>query len=68
MIIIIIFSYAGSREHYLCDTEVNLCYSNPCGNQGTCQRKEGGYVCVCKPGFTGEKQVTYIYIYACSCV
>ncbi|KAJ4450280.1 hypothetical protein ANN_01700 [Periplaneta americana] len=46
--------FTGSREHYLCDTEVNLCYSNPCGNQGTCQRKEGGYTCVCKPGFTGR--------------
>ncbi|PSN41253.1 Protocadherin-like wing polarity protein stan [Blattella germanica] len=46
--------FTGSREHYLCDTEVNLCYSNPCGNQGICQRKEGGYVCVCKPGFTGQ--------------
>ncbi|XP_049833037.1 protocadherin-like wing polarity protein stan isoform X1 [Schistocerca gregaria] len=46
--------FTGSREHYLCDTEVNLCYSNPCGNNGQCYRKEGGYTCVCKPGFTGK--------------
>ncbi|XP_059482643.1 protocadherin-like wing polarity protein stan isoform X3 [Neocloeon triangulifer] len=46
--------FTGSREHYLCDTEVNLCYSNPCVNGGTCMRKEGGYTCVCKSGFTGK--------------
>jgi cadherin EGF LAG seven-pass G-type receptor 1 len=46
--------FTGSREHYLCDTEVNLCYSNPCQNQGTCMRREGGYTCVCQTGFTGK--------------
>ncbi|KAK7789529.1 hypothetical protein R5R35_000833 [Gryllus longicercus] len=46
--------FTGSREHYLCDTEVDLCYSNPCSNRGDCKRKEGGYTCVCKPGFTGK--------------
>ncbi|XP_066994105.2 protocadherin-like wing polarity protein stan [Anabrus simplex] len=46
--------FTGSRETYLCDTEVDLCYSNPCSNHGQCQRKEGGYTCVCKPGFTGH--------------
>nr|CAD7570225.1 unnamed protein product [Timema californicum] len=45
--------FTGSREPYLCDTEVNLCYSNPCGHNGNCHRSEGGYSCVCKPGFTG---------------
>lgn len=45
--------FTGSREHYLCDTEVNLCYSNPCRNNGTCYRKEGGYSCGCLAGFTG---------------
>ncbi|XP_046394946.1 protocadherin-like wing polarity protein stan isoform X2 [Ischnura elegans] len=45
--------FTGSREHYLCDTEVDLCYSNPCGNGGTCRRREGGYTCSCRPGFTG---------------
>ena len=44
---------AGMREHYVCDTEVNLCYSNPCGHGGQCLRKEGGYSCVCKLGFAG---------------
>lgn len=46
--------FTGSREHYLCDTEVNLCYSNPCKNNGTCYRKEGGHSCGCLPGFTGS--------------
>ncbi|XP_063227767.1 protocadherin-like wing polarity protein stan [Bacillus rossius redtenbacheri] len=46
--------FTGSREHYLCDTEVNLCYSNPCGHNGECHRREGSYTCVCKPGFTGR--------------
>jgi len=44
----------GSREHYLCDTEVDLCYSAPCQNGGTCMRKEGSYSCVCKHGFVGR--------------
>ena len=42
------------REHYECDTEVDLCYSSPCGNHGTCMRKEGGYTCICLPEFTGK--------------
>ncbi|XP_063598702.1 protocadherin-like wing polarity protein stan [Penaeus indicus] len=46
--------FTGMREHYECDTEVNLCYSNPCGNHGTCMRREGGYTCVCLPEFTGK--------------
>jgi EGF-like domain len=33
---------------------VNLCHSNPCGHGGKCIRKEGGYTCVCKPGFAGD--------------
>lgn len=46
--------FTGSREHYLCDTEVNLCYSNPCGNYGVCHTREGGYTCVCNTGYTGK--------------
>ncbi|XP_066601005.1 protocadherin-like wing polarity protein stan [Prorops nasuta] len=46
--------FTGSKEAYLCDTEVNLCYSNPCQNDGTCRRREGGYACSCGPDFTGE--------------
>ncbi|XP_045101942.1 protocadherin-like wing polarity protein stan isoform X7 [Portunus trituberculatus] len=46
--------FTGMREHYVCDTEVNLCYSSPCGNHGTCMRREGGYTCVCTPGYTGK--------------
>ncbi|XP_015521680.1 protocadherin-like wing polarity protein stan isoform X1 [Neodiprion lecontei] len=46
--------FTGSREAYLCDTEVNLCYSNPCENGGTCRRREGGYTCSCADGFIGS--------------
>uniref|UniRef100_A0A8C4JZJ6 Cadherin EGF LAG seven-pass G-type receptor 3 n=1 Tax=Dromaius novaehollandiae TaxID=8790 RepID=A0A8C4JZJ6_DRONO len=37
-----------------CETEINLCYSNPCLNGGVCTRKEGGYTCVCHQPFSGE--------------
>ncbi|OXB64510.1 hypothetical protein ASZ78_012773 [Callipepla squamata] len=37
-----------------CETEINLCYSNPCQHGGTCTRKEGGYTCVCRQHFSGE--------------
>uniref|UniRef100_A0A8B9QH47 Cadherin EGF LAG seven-pass G-type receptor 3 n=1 Tax=Apteryx owenii TaxID=8824 RepID=A0A8B9QH47_APTOW len=37
-----------------CETEINLCYSNPCLNGGVCTRKEGGYTCVCRQPFSGE--------------
>ncbi|XP_073973404.1 protocadherin-like wing polarity protein stan isoform X2 [Rhodnius prolixus] len=45
--------FIGIKEHYLCDTEINLCYSNPCKNSGQCMQAEGSYTCICKPGFTG---------------
>ncbi|XP_048462262.1 cadherin EGF LAG seven-pass G-type receptor 3 [Rhincodon typus] len=37
-----------------CETEINLCYSNPCQNSGICSRREGGYTCVCREEFTGD--------------
>ncbi|XP_053677097.1 protocadherin-like wing polarity protein stan [Anopheles nili] len=45
--------FTGSKEHYLCDTEVDLCYSDPCQNGGSCIRREGGYSCVCSEQYTG---------------
>ena len=39
---------------YLCDVEVDYCYSNPCNNTGVCERTEGGYTCKCKDGFAGK--------------
>ncbi|XP_035217412.1 protocadherin-like wing polarity protein stan, partial [Stegodyphus dumicola] len=44
--------FTGMKHKYECDTEVNLCYSSPCGANGTCIRKEGGYTCICREGFT----------------
>ncbi|KAK7884626.1 hypothetical protein WMY93_027749 [Mugilogobius chulae] len=37
-----------------CETEINLCYSNPCLNGGVCARREGGYTCICRGNYTGE--------------
>uniref|UniRef100_A0A8C9ML59 Cadherin EGF LAG seven-pass G-type receptor 3 n=1 Tax=Serinus canaria TaxID=9135 RepID=A0A8C9ML59_SERCA len=37
-----------------CETEINLCYSNPCLNGGVCTRREGGYTCICRQHFSGE--------------
>ncbi|XP_054464579.1 LOW QUALITY PROTEIN: cadherin EGF LAG seven-pass G-type receptor 3 [Anoplopoma fimbria] len=38
-----------------CETEINLCYSNPCLNGGVCARREGGYTCICREDFTGDR-------------
>ncbi|XP_061496273.1 cadherin EGF LAG seven-pass G-type receptor 1 isoform X3 [Rhineura floridana] len=37
-----------------CETEIDLCYSNPCGNNGLCRSREGGYICECYEDYTGE--------------
>ncbi|KAJ8731807.1 hypothetical protein PYW08_014537 [Mythimna loreyi] len=58
--------FTGSREHYMCDTEVDLCYSSPCINNGTCVRREGGYTCVCAPGYTGVNCETVLTSATCS--
>ncbi|XP_062842208.1 cadherin EGF LAG seven-pass G-type receptor 2 [Trichomycterus rosablanca] len=38
-----------------CETEIDLCYSNPCGNHGVCRSHEGGFVCQCLHDYTGER-------------
>lgn len=37
-----------------CETEIDLCYSAPCKNNGKCRSREGGYTCECPENFTGE--------------
>uniref|UniRef100_A0A8V5FS30 Uncharacterized protein n=1 Tax=Melopsittacus undulatus TaxID=13146 RepID=A0A8V5FS30_MELUD len=44
---------AGFTGDY-CETEIDLCYSNPCGNNGLCRSREGGYTCECYEDYTGE--------------
>ncbi|XP_072336405.1 cadherin EGF LAG seven-pass G-type receptor 2 isoform X1 [Scyliorhinus torazame] len=44
---------AGFTGDY-CETEIDLCYSNPCGNNGICRSREGGYTCECHEDFTGN--------------
>ena len=33
---------------------INECESNPCQNDGICQDGDGGYKCICQPGFDGD--------------
>uniref|UniRef100_A0A8C2Z8K1 Cadherin EGF LAG seven-pass G-type receptor 2 n=1 Tax=Cyclopterus lumpus TaxID=8103 RepID=A0A8C2Z8K1_CYCLU len=37
-----------------CETEIDLCYSKPCGVHGVCRSREGGYTCECLEDYTGE--------------
>lgn len=36
-----------------CSESYNLCYRRPCGNHGKCVGTDGGFTCICDPGFTG---------------
>ncbi|XP_031423976.1 cadherin EGF LAG seven-pass G-type receptor 2 isoform X2 [Clupea harengus] len=45
---------AGFTGDY-CETEVDLCYSKPCGPHGICRSREGGYTCECLDDYTGER-------------
>ncbi|XP_036415720.1 cadherin EGF LAG seven-pass G-type receptor 2 [Colossoma macropomum] len=38
-----------------CETEIDLCYSNPCGVHGVCRSHEGGFTCECLHDYTGER-------------
>ncbi|XP_072238280.1 cadherin EGF LAG seven-pass G-type receptor 2 [Leuresthes tenuis] len=38
-----------------CETEIDLCYSKPCGAHGVCRSSEGGFTCECYEDFTGER-------------
>ncbi|KAF4072460.1 hypothetical protein AMELA_G00263260 [Ameiurus melas] len=38
-----------------CEIEINMCYSNPCLNGGVCARREGGFTCICRENYTGER-------------
>lgn len=37
-----------------CETEIDLCYSSPCLNGGTCHHTEGGFNCRCPHKYTGQ--------------
>jgi len=45
--------FTGLTTRYTCDTKVDLCYSGPCLNNGTCVSTEESTRCLCPPGFTG---------------
>uniref|UniRef100_A0A8B9LAZ8 Cadherin, EGF LAG seven-pass G-type receptor 2 n=1 Tax=Astyanax mexicanus TaxID=7994 RepID=A0A8B9LAZ8_ASTMX len=44
---------AGFTGDY-CETEIDLCYSNPCSAHGVCRSHEGGFTCECLHDYTGE--------------
>uniref|UniRef100_A0AAY4BCD1 Cadherin EGF LAG seven-pass G-type receptor 2 n=1 Tax=Denticeps clupeoides TaxID=299321 RepID=A0AAY4BCD1_9TELE len=45
---------AGFTGDY-CETEIDLCYSKPCGPHGVCRSHEGGFTCECLDDYTGER-------------
>ncbi|XP_061788733.2 cadherin EGF LAG seven-pass G-type receptor 2 isoform X3 [Nerophis lumbriciformis] len=45
---------AGFTGDY-CETEIDLCYSKPCGAHGVCRSREGGFTCECMEDYTGER-------------
>lgn len=46
--------FTGTNSSLNCDLEINLCYSNPCGNNGVCISLESSFICICDPNFTGK--------------
>ncbi|XP_066497192.1 protein delta homolog 1 [Hoplias malabaricus] len=43
--------WAGSQ----CDQDIHLCSSQPCSGNSTCiEMGQGGYACICPPGYTGK--------------
>lgn len=44
---------AADYRGEICDTGLNLCYSNPCRDNGKCVSIEESYSCICNPGRTG---------------
>ncbi|XP_064483474.1 protocadherin-like wing polarity protein stan [Ornithodoros turicata] len=58
--------FTGMKRKYDCDIEVNLCYSSPCGQNGTCMQKEAGYVCLCREGYTGKNCETKVCSHNCT--
>ena len=38
----------------VCEIELDLCSSNPCGENGQCVDGVGNFTCECEPGFSGE--------------
>ena len=45
--------FTGTNVSLMCDLEINLCYSNPCGQNGVCISLESSFVCICDPDYTG---------------
>ncbi|CAL8381884.1 unnamed protein product [Boreogadus saida] len=48
---------AGFTGDY-CETEIDLCYSKPCGGHGVCRGREGGYTCACSDDYTEKGPIS----------
>ena len=46
--------FTGTVNSINCDLEINLCYSNPCGQNGVCISLESDYYCICDRNFIGR--------------
>ncbi len=46
--------FTGLTTRYTCDTKIDLCYSSPCANNGTCVSAEENVRCICPAGFAGK--------------
>lgn len=46
--------FTGRNSSVICDLEINLCYSNPCGQNGVCSSLESSFMCLCEHGYTGR--------------
>jgi hypothetical protein len=57
--------FTGTNVSLMCDLEINLCYSNPCGQNGVCVSIESGFVCLCEPGYTGTQCETSLNSLKC---
>ena len=49
----LIFSHIKCLLLFLCLGDP--CASQPCMNQGSCMRENGGFRCVCPPGYSGSR-------------
>ena len=58
--------FTGMATRYTCDTEVNLCYSNPCQNGATCISSESDFTCQCPEQFGGERCQIDLSVSDCS--
>uniref|UniRef100_A0A1I7ZMK7 Cadherin-like protein n=1 Tax=Steinernema glaseri TaxID=37863 RepID=A0A1I7ZMK7_9BILA len=48
-----------------CDRRLDLCFSSPCQNNGTCTALENDYKCDCSPEYTGKSCEQSLFVDTC---